>query len=65
MPQEFVQRDVQLTIDSLAAAMKSIDNLRKLTNLPESVRSLSVAYTYTETANLYLRDLAGKTPESF
>lgn len=64
MPQEFLRRDVQLVVDQVVAAMKSADNIRKLTNLPESVRALSVAITNLETAHLYLRDLAGKTPES-
>lgn len=64
MPQEFVRRDVQLMVDQVTTTLKGIDNLRKLTNLPESGRSLSVAYTHLETSSLYLKDLAGKTPES-
>lgn len=64
MPQEFVRRDVLLVVDQAKELMRSADNLRKLTNLPESVRSLSLAITYAEIAYLYLNELAGKTPES-
>lgn len=64
MPQEFVRRDVQLAVDAAIAAMKTADNLRKMTNLPESIRSLSVAITQIELGFLHLKELAAKTPES-
>lgn len=65
MPQEWVRRDVQLQINEIVQVEKGVDTLRKMTNVPESIRSLSIALTNLETAKLYLTDLAGKTPESF
>lgn len=64
MPQEWVRRDVQIAITHVRQAEASVDTLRKMTNLPESVRALSVALTQLETARLFLTDVAGRTPES-
>lgn len=65
MPQEWVRRDVQLQIDQLMGVEKGLDTLRKMTNIPESSRALSIAMTQLELARLMLQDLAGKTAESF
>lgn len=64
MPTEWVKRDVQLAVDQVHIAMKTVSDLIDLTIEREPGRALSIARTHLETANLYLRDVTGKTPES-
>lgn len=65
MPQEWVRRDVQVQIDQIVGVEKGLDTLRKMTNIPDSMRAISVAMTQIELGRLMLADLANKTPESF
>ena len=60
MLQGFYRRDVQIVLDQVSIAEKSADNLNKL----QPTRALSVAITHLQTAELWLKDLADKTPES-
>lgn len=61
--QDFRRRDVELVVQAAKEARRAADNLKQLTTVPDSARCLSVVITHLETAELWLKDLAGKTVE--